>query len=163
MAFEIDDIIIEQSLKVNGLPVGNPSYFFQEIQDNVTATPIITQGDYESIIGARIDKELQDFTSGAFALTYIGLLTKKFKISASITHESGSTLFHQYSLAIFKNGILQTKIISALDNSVGYPRNTSLNAIIELSENDTIELKVTDLDGDQSYLLMDLQLTGNSI
>ena len=54
-------------------------------------------------------------------------------------------------------------MISALDNSVGYPRNSSLNAILELSENDTVEIKVTDLDGDQAYLLIDLQLSVNSL
>jgi len=163
MALEINDIIVENTLTVGGLEVGSASYFYQKIQDNAINTPIPVQNTFYSITGTRINTVLNNFTAGAGALTYTGSVTRKFLVNAVLTWEAGSTLFHLYTIGIFKNGVIDGYLTGALDNSTGYPRNIALTGIVELATNDTIELRVTDTDGDQDLLVINMLFNAVSV
>jgi hypothetical protein len=145
------------NLIVNQIEQEEKSYFYQKIQDNATPTTIGLQGSYTPILGTRINSELTNFTAEASTLTYKGTSTKKFKLSACFTWEAGGTLNDVYKIAFIKNGSTELgKVEGTLDNSLAWPRNTSLEAIVELATDDTIECLVTNEDGTQSVIIIDM-------
>jgi len=129
--------------------------YFQKVQANAVETIINVQGQYESIAGTRIDVELIDFVVVGGALKYTGLNPLKVNVSACATWEAGGTLFQQYRIGIFKNNVLQCFLTGALDNTIGYPRNISLIAPLNIVEDDEIEIKVTNIDDTQDILIID--------
>jgi hypothetical protein len=152
------------ALEVNGICNEALSYLFQRIQDNTTSSPIGTIDQYEPIIGTRINDLLVNFTAQASTLTYTGANTQMFRLSASFAWEAASTLSDVYKIAFFKNGTtLIGEVRALLDNALPYPRNTSLNAIVELAQNDTIECKVTNTETTQDIVIADMLLTANSL
>jgi hypothetical protein len=151
--------LVTENIETEGL-----SCFYQKIQDNSTNTPIAIVSTYYPITGTRVNSELVNFTAQASTLTYTGAKTRRFRISGSFSWEAGSTLSDVYKMALVKNGTTVIGEIRALlDNALPYPRNSSIDGIVELAQNDTIECMVTNEEGTQDVLIIDMLLVGGSI
>jgi L-fucose isomerase-like protein len=151
-------------LNVSSINSESFAYFFQRIQGNATESPIDTMGDYEPVIGTRINDQMVNFTAGASQITYDGLVTQTFKLSGSFTWEAASTLNNVYKIAFVKNGVtVLAEVRGSLDNSLNWPRNTSLEAVVSLATNDYVECLVTNADGTQNVIVIDMLLVGTII
>jgi len=156
MALEIDNIS------------GASSYFYQKIQGNLFATDIAIINTYYPIVATptpivRTNVELLDFVAVGSQLKYTNPIVRKFNIIASFACDSDGALLDIYRYGIFKNDVLQGYLSVPLDNSVGYPRNTTLTALVELAENDLIEVRILNTEGTQGIIVYDMLLTAISI
>ena len=147
---------------------GASSYFYQKIQANAFPTDIAVINTYYPIEATptpivRTNVELLDFVPLGSQLKYINPITRKFKITATFSAESDGTLLDIYRYGIFKNDVLQGYVTVPLDNSVGYPRNTTVTALIEMVENDLVECRVLNTEGIQGVIIFDMLLTAISI
>ena len=152
MPLEIDSIIVE-----------NPTLFFQTIQDNASETSLPTVDVYESIVGNRTEVLLSNFVVVGTSLKYIGENPIKLMFNCAVAWEAGGTLNARYKIALFKNGTSSGKVEGTLDNSNAWPRNVSLNGIVDLIEDDILDLKVSNESNTQSVLIIDLLFNGSSI
>jgi hypothetical protein len=139
------------------------SYGFQYFNDNTTVTSIANQGTFYSVEGARVAGLLQDFTSGATGLTYTGAKTKVYKMNLSLTWDLDEGKEDVCELAIFKNSVIVLGTKQKGYNYKDYPRNCSTNALISLSTNDIIDVRVADTEDDNDMLINNFSFTVCSV
>jgi len=127
---------------------------------NATTTTFLASQTYVVIGGAMVAGELADFTLGANLLTYTGE-TAQFLVSVSQTWIHGGGTPDEFRLAIFKNGVIvaNTEQRANLDSDTDYPRSSSANGIIELTTNDTIEVRVANWDDTTSVQVVDFAMS----
>jgi hypothetical protein len=148
--------------------VNQGAWGLQYFQNNLTnSSGITTQNVYVNVSGAtRLDGELQDFTTQATTMTYTGVQTRMFQVIFNCNWEADGPQSNLYQLGVHKNGILNgpSQMVGKLDNTLAnYPRNVSTNAFITLSTNDTISIRVRNLDGTQDVIISDMIFSVHSI
>jgi hypothetical protein len=133
---------------------------------NALPTNLPITNTYTSITGVRNVGILQNFTALGSIMTYTGTETRYFKLEVSIDWEANGSASRNYQLGFFKNAVLNNsgQMRGKLDNTLGhYPRNITTSCLIQLSTNDTIEVRVRNLDDTQGLLIQDLSFNAISV
>jgi hypothetical protein len=149
------------NILINGNSI-TKSYGLQYFINNATSTSIVTQNVYVDIAGVRVVGSIvNEFTSNTSDLEYTGTETKIFKVEYNGEWEAGGALSNAYVLGFHKNGTLITEgqLRGKLDNTnANYPRNVSTSTFVSLATNDTITIKIKNLDGTQNVLVQDMSI-----
>jgi len=125
---------------------------------NATATVIDTQGVAVKAAGATTSGSItQKFTNSDNRATYIGGITRAFKIVATASLESGNN--NQIGFYIAKNGTLITESeVYGTTSGTGRSENIVVQAFVQLTENDYIELWVENDTGTQDITVTELNV-----
>lgn len=109
-------------------------------------------------LGEAVDFVLTGTGNG---LGYTGATTKKFRVSASISSRIGSLAVSTFSLEFHKNGarIPKSEIRVSMDDTTTWPRSTSVECIVELAQNDTIDLRVANRDNTNNFTMISYSMT----
>jgi hypothetical protein len=149
------------NILINGNSI-TKSYGLQYFINNATTTTIVTQNVYVDIAGVRVVGGIvNEFTSNTSDLEYTGTGTKIFKVEYNGEWEAGGASSNAYVLGFHKNGTLITEgqVRGKLDNTnANYPRNVSTSTFVSLATNDTITIKIKNLDGTQNVLVQDMSI-----
>lgn len=146
-----------QNINLTGSIVGQvKSYGELTMFGNATATNIAITGIPVKVAGTTTAGLNNDFTHTNNRLTYTGTQAKIFNLQATFTWELASGVADLASMWIYKNGSvigksrLQGKMNDTLAN---YPRNASITILESLSQNDYVELWVSN-DGATNNMLV---------
>lgn len=111
---------------------------------NALPTAFVGAGLYTQIVGTRTGSQLLDFAFAPNVLQYTGLESAEFQVNVSQSwiHASGTP--DQFRLAVFINGaiVASSEQRCNLDSDSDYPRSSSTNAIVSLSNGDQIDVRI---------------------
>lgn len=124
----------------------NKSYC-ELVKNGSSTTPIITAGVYELITGLFNQGLANNFTGSTSPqrITYDGILTKIFRTNIDMSFNANSGSNKVYQIAISKNGIVQTTSQQVLTSDNTTTVHISTSKILELSTNDYIDVRITNL------------------
>jgi hypothetical protein len=133
-------------------------------QDNLLETVISLPNVPVKINAVYNTGELLDFTQAAGTLTYIGDTNNTFSVNLSLTTAINLDEAN-ISVSIFLNGVAVPKSTQSTFTGSTTPglQSTSVNALINLSTNDTIEVFVTNLSGTENILVQDLNINVSTV
>jgi hypothetical protein len=134
------DTLADVNTKVSDATLFGAAYGACYVSSTATTTTSQTP-TYTKIAGTYTAGELSGFTHSAGVLTYTGSLTKKFLVAVSIAADSSAS--DDFLFRIAKNGttIAATGMTRSISAS-GFGA-MSLNWIIELATNDTLQAQVS--------------------
>ena len=162
-----------------GFP-GSPDYdqlaYFNDIPQDTTAFgEVYFQGNaVETVISAigipaKVDAvynagDLLSFTNGSGLLTYTGLETKEFAINLSMTTTLNLSTA-DISVVVFINGSPLAKTEQGTFTGSTTPgfQSTSVNALVELSTNDIIEVYIKNNTSTDNITVQDLNLNVSTV
>jgi len=131
------------------------SYALANFSANPTQTPIPTAGTYFPILGTTqvLGQQLNssdftvDYPSNIPTITYTGVPTKMFQISASIIGILGSSSPNVIEFRLYKNGSQYPPscVRTFMDSNSLDPGESTMNTLIELSTGDLLNIWVTNL------------------
>jgi len=128
---------------------------------NSLPTSFAASGVYTQIVGVRTGSQLQNFTFASNALEYTGAEPSQFlvNVSQSWIHALGTP--DEFRLAIFVNGVIvpSSEQRCNLDSDSDYPRSSSTNAIISLSNGDQVDVRIANFDDTTTGTVIDHSLT----
>ena len=131
------------------------------MENNATATDIVTAGAYVKISGTTISGTASRFTNTNNRATYIGSKTRTFEISAIATFTSGSD-GDNIAIKIYKNGIALdgTRAVGVTRTVLGVNKadNVKTQDIVELATNDFLEIYVSNLTDNSDVTITDLNV-----
>ena len=131
------------------------------MENNATATDIVTAGAYVKISGTTISGTASRFTNTSNRATYIGSKTRTFEISAIATFTSGSD-GDNIAIKIYKNGIALdgTRAVGVTRTVLGVNKadNVKTQDIVELATNDFLEIYVSNLTDNSDVTITDLNV-----
>jgi hypothetical protein len=136
-----------QKLPGGGGEAGYPSHvYLQQDASEKDTTAMATALTFYQINSTSIDVSSVDFTVDPDhpKVTYTGAATRKFLVHWSLSHENGGSTSEQ-SIQLRLNGTAADNLGSLnVDYSTDTPTCASGTAVIELAEDDTLELWITD-------------------
>jgi len=111
---------------------------------NGLPTSFAAAGVYTPIVGIRTGSQLQDFTFAPNVLQYTGAEPSQFLVNLSQTWDHAGGTPDLFRLAIFVNGAIvpSSEQRCALDSDSDYPRSSSTNAIVQLSNGDQLDVRI---------------------
>ncbi len=128
---------------------------------NGLQTVFAVSGVYTQIVGTRAGSQLQDFSFAPNVLQYTGNTPAEFlvNVSQSWIHESGTP--DEFRMAIFVNGaiVASSEQRCNLDSDSDYPRSSSTNAIVSLSNGDQIDVRIGNFDDTTPCTVVDHTLS----
>lgn len=111
------------------------------MRNNATATTVALVDTAYKAAGTTTAGEIEKFSHSNNRATYLGALSKKFTVTATVTCTSGNN--HQIGVYIAKNGILDNPSeIYGTTSGTGRAENITVQTLIELVQNDYIEVWV---------------------
>jgi hypothetical protein len=119
----------------------------------------LQQGVYVNITGVRVAGELAQFSSNALDMTYTGIEPRVFKLEYNGEWEANGAASNTYQIGFHKNGVLITsgQMRGKLDNTnANYPRNVSTSTLVSVVQNDTLSIRIRNLDSTQGVLIQDM-------
>jgi hypothetical protein len=133
-------------------------------QNNTVETVISTPGVFVKVDAVYNPGDLFNFTNGSGLLTYTGIETQEFSLNLSLT-TTLNLAASDISVVLYKNGVAigKSEQTSFTGSTTPGLQNGSVNALIELSTNDYIEIYITNNGSTDNILVHDLNLTVNSI
>ena len=133
-------------------------------QNNTVETVISTPGVFVKVDAVYNAGDLFNFTNGSGLLTYTGIETQEFSLNLSLT-TTLNLAASDISVVLYKNGVAigKSEQTSFTGSTTPGLQNGSVNALIELSTNDYIEIYITNNGSTDNILVHDLNLTVNSI
>ena len=148
-----------KSLFVNCKGIENTAEISQYYMNgNATATTIASIGVAVKVAGTTTSSSVtQKFTNTDNRATYIGSLTRFFKVTASLSLESGNN--NQIGVYIAKNGTLinESEVYGTTSGS-GRAENIVVQTLVQLSENDYIEIFVENDSSTSNITVTDLNV-----
>lgn len=125
---------------------------------NATTTVITTVDVAEKVLGTTTNATVtQKFTHTDNRATYVGSVTRFFKVLATLSVESGNN--NQIGCYIFKNGIELTESeVYGTTNGSGRAENVAIQTLVELTTNDYIEIYVENSTSTQNITVTDLNV-----
>lgn len=125
---------------------------------NATATVISSVGVEVKVAGTTTNgAATQKFTHSDNRATYVGALTRFFKVTATLSVSSGNN--NQVGAYIAKNGtIIPESEIYGTTNSGGRAENIVIQTLVELTENDYIEIFVENETATTNITVTDLNV-----
>ena len=148
-----------KALFVNNVGIDNSSDITQYYMSaNATATVITTAGVGVKAAGVTTSGSLTSkFTNTANRATYDGALTRFFKVSATLSVESGNN--NQVGVYISKNGVLLGESgVYGTTSGTGRAENIFVQTLVSLTATDYIEIWVENATGTQNITVTDLNL-----
>ena len=148
-----------KSLFVNCKGIENSEEISQYYMNgNATATTIVSVGVSVKVAGTTTSSSVtQKFTNTDNRATYIGSLTRFFKVTATLSLESGNN--NQVGVYIAKNGTLinESEVYGTTSGS-GRAENIVVQTLVQLSENDYIEIFVENDSATNNITVTDLNV-----
>ena len=126
------------------------------MNNNLTTTVIAVVDTAVKVLGTTTSSSIsQKFTNTNNRATYVGSLTKIFKVSATLSIESGNN--NQVGVYISKNGTLinESEVYGTTSGS-GRGENIKVHTLVELSTNDYIEIWVENATAANNILITSL-------
>ena len=148
-----------KALFVNNVGIDNSSDITQYYMSaNATATVITTAGVGVKAAGVTTSGSLTSkFTNTANRATYDGALTRFFKVSTTLSVESGNN--NQVGVYISKNGVLLGESeVYGTTSGTGRAENIVVQTLVSLTATDYIEIWVENATGTQNITVTDLNL-----
>lgn len=143
----------------NNVGIDNSADISQyHMNGNTTATAITTQGVAVKAVGSTTSSAITaKFTNTDNRATYEGALTRFFKVTATLSVESGNN--NQVGVYIAKNGtpINESEVYGTTSGS-GRAENIVVHTLVELTANDYIEIWVENDSSTQNVTVTDLNL-----
>ena len=111
------------------------------MSNNAVATDVVSSGAAVKAAGTTTAGEFIKFTHTNNRATYVGALTQKFLVTSTLTLTSGNN--NQVGIYVSKNGALigESEVYSTTSGA-GRAENISVQAIVQLTTNDYIEVWV---------------------
>lgn len=136
---------------------------FYTMTNNVLPTPITAVSIPEKVVGITTQNSVsQRFIAGLNQATYIGSLTRTFKITALATFSA--ILNQEVGLLIAINGIPVTESLQiATSTLLGRAENVTTQAIVQLQENDILEIYIQNNISTQNIVVEDLSVIAEVI
>lgn len=148
-----------KTLFVNCKGIANSEEISQYYMNgNATATTIASVGVAVKVAGTTTSSSLtQKFTNTDNRATYIGSLTRFFKVTSTLSLESGNN--NQVGVYIAKNGTLinESEVYGTTSGS-GRAENIVVQTLVQLSENDYIEIFVENDSATNNITVTDLNV-----
>ena len=148
-----------KSLFVNCKGIENTAEISQYYMNgNATATTIVSVGVSVKVAGTTTSSSVtQKFTNTDNRATYIGSLTRFFKVTSTLSLESGNN--NQIGVYIAKNGTLinESEVYGTTSGS-GRAENIVVQTLVQLSENDYIEIFVENDSSTSNITVTDLNV-----
>lgn len=128
------------------------------MHSNATTTVISSTNAPVKVLGATTSSAItQKFTNTDNRATYIGSITRIFKVTACASCTSGNNNIVGFYIA--KNGVISTDSeIYTTTSGTGKSENVSIQTLISLSENDYIEIWVENNSSITNVLVSDLSV-----
>jgi len=125
---------------------------------NATTTTISSIGVAVKVAGTTTSSSItQKFTNTDNRATYIGSLTRFFKVTASLSVESGNN--NQIGVYIAKNGTLISESeVLGTTSGTGRGENIVAQTLVQLSENDYIEIFIENESSTNNITVTDLNV-----
>ena len=128
---------------------------------NGLPTSFASAGVYTQIVGTRTGSQLQDFIFAPNVLQYTGAEPGQFlvNVSQSWIHALGTP--DEFRLAVFVNGAIvqSSEQRCNLDSDSDYPRSSSTNAVISLSNGDQVDVRIANFDDTTTGTVIDHTLS----
>lgn len=123
---------------------------------NATTTTVSATNTAYKVLGTTTSASItQKFTNTSNRATYVGSLTRFFKVTATLSLESGNN--NQVGCYIAKNGtILNESEVYGTTSGAGRAENIVIQTLAELSTNDYIEIFVENATAVNNILVTDL-------
>ena len=153
------DSTSNKSLFVNNVGISNSSDIAQYyMHGNATATVISTTGVAVKVAGVTTSAPLTSkFTNTTNRATYAGALNRFFKVSCTLSVESGNN--NQVGVYILKNGVLLGESeVYGTTSGAGRAENIVVQNLVSLVATDYIEVWVENATGTQDITVTDLNL-----
>jgi hypothetical protein len=124
---------------------------------NTLPTVFAASSTYTQIVGTRTGAQLKDFVFAPNVLQYTGAEPGEFLINVSQAWINAGGTPDQYRLAIFKNGaiVASSEQRASLDSDTDYPRSSSTNAIVSLTNGDQVDVRVANFTDTTSVTVVD--------
>ena len=156
------------SIVVRRDTVGPPpkSYGGLSFNGNTAVTPVPSQNTYYNITGTKNANNLNGFVLSGDELTYTGITTKSFMVTASVSVwlEEGKEP-ETLGYAVFVDGVIQahTRMRSVLFEGSDWPQATALGGIVTMSIGQTVGCRVANLTTDRDVEAFDYTFTVTEI
>lgn len=137
------DSMDNKALFINNVGIDNSADISQYYMNgNTTATVITTQGTAVKAAGASTSSSVTSkFTNTDNRATYDGALTRFFKVSATVSVQSGNN--NQIGVYVAKNGaVIPESEVYGTASGTGRKENIVVQTLVELSDTDFIEIWV---------------------
>jgi len=123
---------------------------------NTTTTVIAATNTPVKVLGTTTSSAItQKFTNTDNRATYVGSLTKVFKVSATLSIESGNN--NQIGIYVSKNGtVLSDSEVYGTTSGAGRSENIKVHTLVELLTNDYIEIWVENATAVNDILVTEL-------
>lgn len=130
---------------------------------NTTATDIVSQGVAVKVAGTTSSQAItQKFTHSNNRMTYVGAISRSFRVTAVASFTSGNA--NVIGTYIAKNGSLITNSETyASANASGRAENVMVQTVVELAQNDYIELWVENDTSTVDVTVSDMSLIAESL
>jgi hypothetical protein len=166
--------------RVNRGSTGTPNYadlaYFTDIpqdttafgeaffQDNAIETVIVTPGVAVKVNSTYSSGDLLNFTQASGTLTYTGSETKEFDLCLSLTTTLNLNTAN-ISVLIYVNGspLAKSKQSTFTGSTTPFLQSGSVNALVELSTNDTVEVFVQNNTNTSNITVQDLNLNLSTV
>lgn len=128
------------------------------MNNNATVTTITTVDTAVKIEGTTTDSAVtQKFTHTNNRQTYVGSITRFFKVSATVSFDSGNNKV--VGCYIYKNGVEVTESeVYGTTNGSGRAENVTIQAILELQTNDYVEIWIENSTDTTNVTVTDLNV-----
>lgn len=148
-----------EALFVNNVGITNSREASQYYMNgNTTVTPIASAGDTQKVRGTTTSGTYTSkFTNTDNRATYIGAITKTFKVTAVLSFTSGTNDI--IGCYVAKNGTIipESEVYQQTDTNGDFSSN-AIQAIVELSTNDYIEIFVENASDGSDITVSDLNV-----
>jgi len=148
-----------KTLFVNNVGIDNSSDIAQYYMNgNTTATVVTTAGVAIKAAGVTTSSPITSkFNNTDNRSTYVGALSRAFKVSATLSVESGNN--NQIGVYIAKNGVLlgESEVYGTASGS-GRAENIVIQTLVSLSATDYIEIWVENATGTQDIVVTELNV-----
>lgn len=153
------DHIDNKALFVNNVGISNSADISQYYMNgNATATVISSTGVEYKVAGTTTSSSVTSkFTNTDNRATYVGALTRFFKVTATMSITSGNG--NQVGAYIAKNGtIVDDSEIYITTNASGRAENVMIQTLVQLTSNDYIEIFVENNTATNNITVTDLNV-----
>lgn len=153
------DSMDNKALFLNNVGIDNSADISQYYMNgNTTATVITTQGVAVKAAGASTSSPVTSkFTNTDNRATYDGALTRFFRVSATVSVQSGNN--NQIGVYVAKNGaVIPESEVYGTASGTGRKENIVVQTLVELSDTDYIEIWVENDSGTANITVTDMNV-----
>jgi len=161
LAIQNNEVTLDGNLAVTGNIT--KSYAFPNFSGNTLPTQTTTQNTYVPIVGSlntALYLNSADFTitgtNNIPLVTYTGSPSKVFQVSATISGQMTTNTASTMEFRLFKNGVEfpQSCVKVLMDGNDLDPTSLTLNCLVELGTNDSIDLRTNNTTGTDSITIV---------